>query len=413
MRSLWTGQSKQRSRRGGRGLLLLVLLGVCLFLTYRNEGEDVRFVSPPVAGQVSLRGSSTFTPAVVASYAEHSGAYGSWAPSVSSFIPVAMVVAGLLMLGKRRGVTRQARRPKTLTSRGRSVQVNKHKLKKPLEAVCLSNAPATREPKPEADVRHIVLDTGGALEYLEGQSIGIIPPGSKTKVYSIASAGQGDLADGTTVSLCVKRLVEVDKEHGEVEVSGPHAGHKVYRGVGSNHLCDLEPGDKVAVTGPTGKDLLLPEDPESKVLMLATGTGIAPFRGFLSSEFSGRTKGQHKGKFWLILGVADNSAILYPEELADYVTSDPERLRIDYALSREDKDGEGRKMYIQNKMRQCGDDIWSWLQDPKFHLYMCGLKAMESGVHEALADICSSHGGDWQKILTRMRKEGRYHAEVY
>ncbi|KAF4737553.1 Fnr1p, partial [Perkinsus olseni] len=188
----------------------------------------VRFVSPPVAaGQVSLRGSSTFTPAVVASYAEHSGAYGSWASSVSSFIPVAMVVAGLLLLGKRRGVTRQARKPKLLTSRGRSVQVNKHKLKKPLEAVCLSNTPATREPKPEADVRHIVLDTGGALEYLEGQSIGIIPPGAKTKVYSIASAGQGDLADGTTVSLCVKRLVEVDKEHGEVEVSGPHAGHKV------------------------------------------------------------------------------------------------------------------------------------------------------------------------------------------
>ncbi|KAF4734181.1 hypothetical protein FOZ63_008807, partial [Perkinsus olseni] len=124
MRSLWTGQSKQRSRRGGRGLLWLVLLGVCLFLTYRNEGDDVRFVSPPVAaGQVSLRGSSAFTPAVVASYAEHSGAYGSWAPSVPSFMPVAMVVAGLLLLGRRRGVTRQARKPKLPSSRGRSVQV--------------------------------------------------------------------------------------------------------------------------------------------------------------------------------------------------------------------------------------------------------------------------------------------------
>ncbi|EER19933.1 ferredoxin--NADP reductase, putative [Perkinsus marinus ATCC 50983] len=323
------------------------------------------------------------------------------------------MVGLLLLAGRMHGVSRKARRkPKIISSRGRSVEVNKHKLKHPLQAVCLSNTPATREAKPEADVRHIVLDTGGDLEYLEGQSVGIIPPGAKTKVYSIASAGQGDLSDGTTVSLCVKRLVEVDKDYGEVEEDGLYAGHKVYRGVGSNYLCDLKPGDTVAITGPTGKELLLPDDPDSKVLMLATGTGIAPFRGFLTSEFC-RGIDQGEGKLWLILGVADRSSILYPQELSDCVSANSDRLRVDYALSREEKDEQGRKMYIQSKMRQCGEDIWRWLQEPNFHLYMCGMKAMESGVHEALSEICASHGSDWKEILARMRKEGRYHAEVY
>ncbi|KAF4673757.1 Fnr1p [Perkinsus chesapeaki] len=361
-----------------------------------------------------------------------------------------MALVGLVALGRVNKVTRRARKPKMISSRGRSVVANKHKLKKPLSAVCLSNTPATEEPKPNAEVRHIVLDTHGDLEYLEGQSIGIIPPQAKMRVPQMnidirerisclemvcicGGAGDwlivrlpcqnvtfrlfmialkltmGDLQDGATVSLCVKRVVEVDKDHGEVEVAGPYAGHKdwsegredalrttvkmiyylhcithlesvttgspwhVYRGIGSNFLCDLKPGDKVDITGPTGKELLLPEEEESKVLMLATGTGIAPFRGFLSSQFNNSSTNQ-KGKFWLILGVADRSSILYPKELEDYESGNPEHLRIDYALSREEKDDKGNKMYIQNKMRECGDEIWSWLQDPHFHLYMCGLK---------------------------------------
>ena len=76
---------------------------------------------------------------------------------------------------------------------------------------------------------------------------------------------------GTTTTLCVRRAVVVD------EISGKIIPDKV--GICSNFLCDAKPGDEVKLTGPTGKVLLLPEQsPEADIIMVATGTGVAPFR---------------------------------------------------------------------------------------------------------------------------------------
>jgi ferredoxin--NADP+ reductase len=89
------------------------------------------------------------------------------------------------------------------------------------------------------------------------------------RLYSIASSAPGDYGDANTVSLCVKRLIYEDEDGKEV------------KGVCSNYLCDLKEGTDVKITGPVGKALLLPKDPNATVIMLATGTGIAPFRSFL------------------------------------------------------------------------------------------------------------------------------------
>merc|ERR1712060_1033635 len=61
---------------------------------------------------------------------------------------------------------------------------------------------------------------------------------------------------------------------------------KVYRGVCSSFICDLKPGEEVLITGPTGAEMLLPADPNANIIMLATGTGIAPFRSFLRYLFN-------------------------------------------------------------------------------------------------------------------------------
>eukprot|EP00168_Porphyra_purpurea_P000870 TRINITY_DN10_c0_g2_i1.p3 TRINITY_DN10_c0_g2~~TRINITY_DN10_c0_g2_i1.p3 ORF type:complete len:162 (-),score=36.84 TRINITY_DN10_c0_g2_i1:8-493(-) len=118
---------------------------------------------------------------------------------------------------------------------------------------------------------HIVMNHDGNVPYLEGQSIGVMAPGvdakgkpHKVRLYSIASTRHGDFGDGKTVSLSVKRLVYQDADGKEV------------KGVCSNFLCDAQAGDKVAITGPVGTAMLMPEDPNATIIMLATGTALRP-----------------------------------------------------------------------------------------------------------------------------------------
>jgi hypothetical protein len=94
--------------------------------------------------------------------------------------------------------------------------------------------------------------------------------------------------DSKAVSLCVKRVVELDGKFANREVGKDKpdkAGtalpkNKVYRGVCSNRICDMSVGDDVLITGPTGVEMLLPDGPNSNIIMLATGTGIAPVRSY-------------------------------------------------------------------------------------------------------------------------------------
>merc|ERR1712146_149873 len=133
---------------------------------------------------------------------------------------------------------------------------------------------------------NIVINHEGKMPYWEGQSYGVIPPGTNPKngkpytnrLYSIASSRYGDDMTGTTTTLCVRRATYWCPE---MKAEDP-----AKKGVCSNFLCDTKPGDEVMLTGPTGKVMLMPEDkPETDLIMVATGTGIAPYRSFLRRLF--------------------------------------------------------------------------------------------------------------------------------
>lgn len=167
------------------------------------------------------------------------------------------------------------------------------------------------------DIQHIVLQLPEGMHYVEGQSISVIPPGltekgkpHKPRLYSIASTRYGDTLDGRTVSLCVRRAQYVDPITNQVDPSK--------QGICSNFLCNADKGQTVQVAGPVGKTMLLPADLETTdVILVATGTGIAPFRGFLHRLFMEETVDRHmyQGTAWLILGVPTTSSMLYKEEL--------------------------------------------------------------------------------------------------
>lgn len=177
------------------------------------------------------------------------------------------------------------------------VPLNLFRPKAPYEATVLYNARIVGKDAP-GETMHMVFDHDGNVPYLEGQSIGVIAPGvdakgkpHKVRLYSIASTRYGDFGDGKTVSLSVKRLVYEDADGKEV------------KGVCSNHLCDLAPGDKVHITGPVGTAMLMPEDPNATIIMLATGTGIAPFRTYMRRAFTEKHPDyKFTGKMWLFLG---------------------------------------------------------------------------------------------------------------
>ncbi len=197
-----------------------------------------------------------------------------------------------------------------------TVPVNTFKNKSPYTAKVVS---CKRIVGPEAtgETCHIIFDHKGNMPYWEGQSYGVIPPGTNPKngkphtvrLYSIASSRYGDNMAGKTSSLCVRRATYWDPDMGKEDPAK--------KGVCSNFLCDAQAGEQVKMTGPTGKVMLMPEEKaDTDYIMVATGTGIAPYRGFIRRLFTETTPAgeAYKGLAWLFLGVANSDALLYDEE---------------------------------------------------------------------------------------------------
>ncbi len=290
------------------------------------------------------------------------------------------------------------------------IPVNLYKPKEPFIGKCVENYELVREGG-SGTVRHVTFDlSGGDLHYLEGQSIGIIPPGEddngkphKLRLYSIASTRHGDREDNKTVSLCVRQL----------EYQHPETGETVY-GVCSTHLCNLPVGSDVAITGPVGKEMLLPDEEDATVVMLATGTGIAPFRAFLWRMFKEKHEDyQFKGLAWLIFGIPYSANILYQEELEKLAMEFPDNFRLTYAISREQQTADGSKMYVQSRVTEYADELFEMIQKPNTHVYMCGLKGMEPPISETFTEEAEKRGMHWDDLRKQMKKEHRWHVEVY
>jgi ferredoxin--NADP+ reductase len=290
------------------------------------------------------------------------------------------------------------------------VPVNIYRPNNPYVGKCLENYELVGEGG-IGTVRHVTFDlSAGDLYYMEGQSIGIIPPGTDTqgkpnkiRLYSIASTRHGDRLDDKTVSLCVRQL----------EYKHPETGETI-KGVCSTHLCALEEGADVTITGPVGKEMLLPPDEDANIIMMATGTGIAPFRAYLWRMFKeNNPEYKFKGKAWLIFGIPTSANILYKNDLEELQKEFPDNFRLTYAISREQTNAEGGRMYIQHRVAEHADELWNMMQNPKTHTYICGLKGMEGGIDEALSGAASKHDIDWSSYQKDMKKAHRWHVETY
>lgn len=253
------------------------------------------------------------------------------------------------------------------------------------------------------DTHHIVLDFGSMpFPVLEGQSIGIVPPGTDDKgrphharQYSIASPRNGERPGYNNLSLTIKRVLE------------DHQGQPV-RGVASNFMCDLQVGDQVEVIGPFGSSFLMPNHPKSSIVMICTGTGSAPMRAMTEWRRRQRASGKFEGgKLMLFFGARTQEELPYFGPLQNLPK---DFIDINFAFSRTPG---SPKRYVQDAMRERAADLVPLLQDPNAYFYVCGLKSMEEGVVLALRDAVQNAGLDWDTLGAALKREGRLHLETY
>ena len=302
---------------------------------------------------------------------------------------------------------------KAMKKKHADVPVNTYRPKSPFEGTVKENYSLLKEGA-IGRVNHITFDLKSSdpfLNYVEGQSIGIMPAGldangkpHKLRLYSIASTRHGDDFAGNTVSLCVRQL--------QYEKDG-----ETINGVCSTYLCDIKPGDKVKITGPVGKEMLLPEEEDANIIMLATGTGIAPMRAYLRRMFEAtereKNKWNFRGKAWLFMGAPKSANLLYEEDLQRYLENYPDNFKYTKAISREQQNTKGGRMYIQDRVLESANELFNMIEDEKTHIYLCGLKGMEPGIDEAMTKAAEEKGLNWSELRPQLKKAGRWHVETY
>ncbi len=277
---------------------------------------------------------------------------------------------------------------------------NLYGVRNPVTATVAGNVRVT-DAGTQSDTHHIVLDFGSTpFPLLEGQSIGIVVPGVDAngrphvaRQYSIASPRNGERPDYNNASLTVKR------------VTLDHHGRPV-RGVCSNYLCDLAVGARVDVIGPFGKSFLMPNHPQSSIVMICTGTGSAPMRAMTEWRRRQRKQGRESGRLMLFFGARTREELPY---FGPLMSLPRDFIDVNLAFSRSP---DAPRRYVQDVMRERADDLAALLQQDSY-IYVCGLKAMEEGVLRALGDIAEGIGLDWSALAATLKRDGRLHLETY
>lgn len=184
---------------------------------------------------------------------------------------------------------------------------------------------------------------------------------------------------------------------------------RVRQGVASTMFADrLRPGDQVRVFVHPARDFTVPSAPEAPMIMVGPGTGIAPFRAFMEERIASKAA----GKNWLFFGDQCRATdFLYRDELESWVESG--KLRLETAFSRD----QAEKIYVQHRMKECGAELFAWLEQGG-SFFVCGdAKRMAVDVDRALHEAVAEHGGldpeQAADYVARLREQGRYVRDVY
>jgi sulfite reductase (NADPH) flavoprotein alpha-component len=214
------------------------------------------------------------------------------------------------------------------------------------------------------------------------------------------------------------RLYSISSSHraqpGRLSLTVDHVRYAIGKrqrlGVASTFLGEaMRPGEKVKVYVQRADDFAPPADGNAPIIMVGPGTGIAPFRAFLHE----RVATQAKGAAWLFFGHQRRGADFFYEDELSRFQAQGVLEKLSLAWSRD----AGAKVYVQDRMREEGAELWVWLARGA-HFYVCGdAKRMAADVEKTLIAICAEHGGMGesaaQTFVKDLRRKGRYQTDVY
>jgi ferredoxin--NADP+ reductase len=262
-------------------------------------------------------------------------------------------------------------------------------------------------PESTDEVRQITLQVDDpAFRYREGQTIGIVIPGPHpygrgdfVRRYSIANEYPAQVEEPLELSILVRRCFYIDEVNGER-----------YPGIASNYICDRKAGDRLTLTGPFRAPFQIPDDPSANLLMISTGTGIAPFRAFIRKIY--KQHGGWQGKVRLFYGATSGMDLLYMNDLNDDISNyyDEETFKafnglVERPLAREE---EG----LERSLQENAEEIWTLMQQPESHVYLAGLQKVYKVFNQEMERQAGSAEA-WNTLNEEMQRSGRLSTLLY
>ena len=249
------------------------------------------------------------------------------------------------------------------------------------------------------ETRHIEIISDESIDYTPGDSIAILLNNDELQVEGVITPRQYSIASApdfheNEIHIIVSVLRYVD-ENGQKK-----------EGLFSSYLSKLEEGQKITFKISPNRKFSLPSDENANIIMAGAGTGIAPFRSFLSQ----RSAVNAKSKSWLFFGERNfQTDFLYQSELQEFLANGA-LTKIDVAFSRDQEE----KIYIQDRIKERGKELFEWLEGGAY-FYVCGDKTkMAKDVEETLLEVIKTYStSDPQQYLKDLANAGRYLKDIY
>jgi len=219
------------------------------------------------------------------------------------------------------------------------------------------------------------------------------------RLYSVADLPERNEKGRPRIKICVRRCSYLDEYTGER-----------HPGVASNYLCDLRPGDTLSINGPFGLPFVVPEEHDANLILIGTGTGIAPFRAFVKHIY--RDLPDWTGRVWLFIGGQTGLELLYmndeKNDFAQYY--DRETFEAFKALS--PRPGWAEPIAWDQVVALRAGELWDMLSSAKTHVFVAGQEHLRGNLDDVFAGVAGAPE-IWARRKAELLASGRWVELLY
>jgi ferredoxin--NADP+ reductase len=278
-----------------------------------------------------------------------------------------------------------------------------------LESSCDATLTSSKRITPDStdEVRQLIIQIDEpSFRYAAGQSIGVLVPGPGEfgsefhhRRYSIANPVESGNKQSIELELLVRRCFYLD------EISGEQ-----YPGIASNYLCDAKVGDKIKITGPYKSPFKIPADTSSNLLMIGTGTGVAPFRAFVRQIYD--QHGSWQGDVRLFYGDRGGMNLLYMNDEQKDLTQfyDDQSFKAFSVLT--DRPLSGAEEGLQQSLKNHIDECVRLMREPNTYVYLAGQEKAADVLDNLMAEAFGSKTA-WEKLKSDLVGQDRWADLLY